>query len=66
MNIRQTISIEFWNQHGNVSKLARKAGIDRKTVRRFLFSDDDVTISTYLKMCDALDLELVVRKKETI
>ena len=63
--IMQTISSEFWSQYENQkqSKFARDAGIDRKTVHRLLYSDKGIQTDTLQKLCDALGLELIVRKK---
>lgn len=65
MNIRQTISSEFWKQYGNVAKFGREANLDRKTVNQFLYDDEySPNLLTLRKICRALGLELVARKVE--
>ena len=65
MNIKQTISSEFWKQCGNVAKFARETNLNRKTVNQFLYDDEhSPNILTLEKMCGALGLELVARKVE--
>lgn len=62
--IKYAVSTEFWKQHGNMARLSREAGVDRTTLRTFLYTDDGVTLSTLLKICDALGLKLEVKKRD--
>ena len=63
MNIKQSISSEFWKQYGNINKFSREAGVDRGTVRSFLYDNEyNPTLATLEKFCETLGLELVVRK----
>ena len=65
MNIRQTISSEFWKQGGNINKLARESNLNTKTVSKFLYDDEySPNLLTLEKMCRTLGLELVARKVE--
>jgi DNA-binding phage protein len=65
MNIKQTISSEFWKQYGNVDKFARESKLNPKTVFKFLYNDEyNPKIDTLRKMLDVLGLELIVRKVE--
>lgn len=65
MNIRQTISSEFWKQYGNIAKFARESILNRKTVNQFLYDDGySPNLLTLEKMCGVLGLELVIRKVE--
>ena len=61
--IKTAISSEFHNQGGNQSELSRRTGLDRKAVYAFLYTDNTPYVSTIIKICDGLGLELVVRKK---
>lgn len=65
MNIKQTISSEFWKQHGNIKKFARETNLNRKTVSHFLYDEEySPNLLTLEKMCRTLGLELVARKVE--
>lgn len=65
MNIKQTISSEFWKQCGNVTKFARETNLNRKTVNHFLYDEEySPNLLTLEKMCGTLGLELVARKVE--
>lgn len=65
MNIKQTISSEFWKQYGNVDKFARESNLNPKTVFKFLYNDEyNPKVETLGKMLDVLGLELIVRKVE--
>ena len=60
--IKRTVADAFHDQHGNISRLAIEAGVDKETIKNFLYTDKGVNLFTLLNICDALGLEVVVRK----
>lgn len=60
--IKREVAKEFNDQHGNIVRLASEAGVDKETIRNFMYTDKGVNLFTLLKICDALGLEVVVRK----
>ena len=60
--IKWTVAKEFHDQHGNISRLASEAGVDKETIKNFMYTDKGVNLFTLLNICDALGLEVVVRK----
>ena len=63
-NIRFAISKEFWNQNWSTYGLAKEARIDQRALDRFLFEDKTVKLENLCKVCEAMGLELEIRKKE--
>lgn len=60
--IKRTVADAFHDQHGNIVRLASEAGVDKETIRNFMYTDKGVNLFTLLNICDALGLEVVVRK----
>ena len=60
--IKRTVADAFHDQHGNISRLAIEAGVDKETIKNFMHTDKGVNLFTLLNICDALGLEVVVRK----
>ena len=60
--IKRTVADAFHDQHGNISRLASEAGVDKETIKNFMYTDKGVNLFTLLNICDALGLEVVVRK----
>ena len=60
--IKRTVADAFHDQHGNISRLAIEAGVDKETIKNFMYTDKGVNLFTLLSICDALGLEVVVRK----
>ena len=60
--IKRTVADAFHDQHGNISRLAIEAGVDKETIKNFMYTDKGVNLFTLLNICDALGLEVVVRK----
>ena len=60
--IKRTVADAFHDQHGNISRLAIEAGVDKETIKNFMYTDKGVNLFTLLNICDALGLEVVVQK----
>ena len=60
--IKMIVAKAFHDQHGNISRLAIEAGVDKETIKNFMYTDKGVNLFTLLNICDALGLEVVVRK----
>lgn len=60
--IKMDVAKAFHDQHGNIVRLACEAGVDRETIKNFMYTDKGVNLFTLLNICDALGLEVVVRK----
>ena len=60
--IKRTVADTFHDQHGNISRLAIEAGVDKETIKNFMYTDKGVNLFTLLNICDALGLEVVVQK----
>ena len=63
-DIKRIISKEFWNQNWTSYGLAKEARTDRRTLNKFLYEDGDIKLEPLCNICEALGLELVIRKKE--
>ena len=60
--IKRTVAEAFHDQHGNISRLAIEAGVDKETIKNFMYTDKGVNLFTLLNICDALGLEVIVQK----
>ena len=60
--IKRTVAEAFHDQHGNIVRLASEAGVDKKTIKNFMYTDKGVNLLTLLNICDALGLEVIVQK----
>lgn len=60
--LKTEIASEFWKQHGDQTRLSKEAGVNRRTIYAFLYQDVGVNVKTMLKICDALGLEVTIRK----
>lgn len=60
--IKRTVAEAFHDQHGNIARLASDAGVDKETIKNFMYTDKGVNLFTLLNICDALGLEVIVQK----
>ena len=60
--IKRTVAEAFHDQHGNISRLAIEAGVDKETIKNFMYTDKGVNLFTLINICDALGLEVIVQK----
>lgn len=60
--IKRTVADAFHDQHGNIVLLANEAGVDKETIKNFMYTDKGVNLFTLLNICDALGLEVIVQK----
>lgn len=60
--IKRTVADAFHDQHGNISRLAIEAGVDKETIKNFMYTDKGVNLFTLINICDALGLEVIVQK----
>lgn len=60
--IKRTVADAFHDQHGNIVRLASESGVDKGTIRNFMYTDKGVSLFTLINICDALGLEVIVQK----
>lgn len=60
--IKREVAKEFNDQHGNIVRLASEAGVDKETIKNFMYTEKGVNLFTLMNICDALGMEVIVRK----
>ena len=63
-DVRKMISDEFWSQGWNLHSLSVQSSSNRQSIERFLFDDGEIKLGMLCKICDAMGLEIVIRKCE--
>lgn len=45
-------------------RVAKTAGVDVTTIYRFIRGDCEVTMATAEKLCEAMELDIIIRRKD--
>lgn len=60
MEIYSKLKLARYNHYWSIADLAEKAKVSRSTILAYENNKTDVRLSTFLKLCDALHLRILV------
>lgn len=60
MNIYSKLKLARYNRNWSISDLASKSNVSKSTIIAYENEKTDVRLSTFLKLCDALHLRILV------
>lgn len=61
--IRRIMNHKVWKKNQSYHSLSKKVGVSPQSVYNWFYDIADTRLSMVMAMCEALDLELVVREK---